>query len=253
MDDPADSPLCQAFLTDLQHMLGEDLLGVYLYGALTFPDSSEHVQDIDFHVWVRRPFGDRERVEVDALHRSLAQRFPPLGAELDGYYVTIEDARRTSSVPTQMWPRWRTPADVAWALHCAHIHAGRVITLHGPDPRTLYPVPAWPEIEAALWAEVAFVDRVLSEAPAYAVLNACRLLYSFRTRDVVISKRAAASWALDTLSEPLRPTIEAALRAYSGEDSEQDGCAVAKRAAEFVQTLWHMITAARAMGEVLPE
>ncbi len=51
----------RAFLDGLQAVLGEDFIGLYLYGALTFPDSQDSVRDIDFHVIIWRPLDDRLR------------------------------------------------------------------------------------------------------------------------------------------------------------------------------------------------
>lgn len=244
--------LCQAFLDGLPHALGDNLCGVYLYGALAFPDSRDSVQDVDYHVILEAPLEDPARRAVDELRRRLAADFSPLGEELDGYFITLDDARRTAPPPTQMWPLWRTPVDAAWALHCAHIRAGRCVVLSGPDPLDVYPVPSWPEIEAALYGEIRYVDHHLEDAAAYCVLNACRLMYSFETRDVVTSKRAAATWAIGTLSPRWQAPVAAALRVYGGQDDGEDRSVLERDVRSFVAAAWNRIARIRAAG-VLPE
>ncbi len=139
---------------------------------------------------------------------ALASRFD---LELDGYVIALDDTRRTAPPRHQMWPLVRTaPCDASWVLHCAHIRARHVITLHGPDPLEIYPAPSWPDLEAALYGEIRFVEHALPDNPAYVILNACRLLYSFATSDVVISKRAAADWACDQLAPKLMALRSAA-------------------------------------------
>ena len=183
--------LCQAFLLGLNQILGEKLLGVYLYGALAFPDGGL-LGDLDFHVILHASLDVQEKSRIQALHAALAQDFPPLGAELDGYYVLLEDTRRVTPAPDQL----RTGLqDYSWALECAHIRRGRFFALQGPDPLQVYPEVAWPTLELALSGEMDFVTENISRYPAFSVLNLCRLMYSYATRDVVVSKRFSGRWA----------------------------------------------------------
>jgi len=209
--------LCQALLRGLNAALGEKLFGVYLYGALAFPEGGA-TGDIDFHVILKETLNEGEKSELKDLHATLAQDFPPLGVGLDGYYILLEEARQTSP------PRHQLVAGVtddSWALHREHIRAGRCIVLQGPDPRLVYPAASWPELESALWGELDYVERHLVDYPDYCVLNLCRLMYSFDTRDVVVSKRASAGWAYDAFPE-WRPLIEAARKSYDRRATTRD-------------------------------
>jgi hypothetical protein len=104
--------------------------------------------------------------------------------------------------------------DQSWALHRAHVHAGRFVLTKGPDPRTIVPEPTWAELDEALQAELGFVEEHLVDAPAFGVLNLCRILYSYETLDVVIGKLQAALWAHAALDVELHETIRGALEAY---------------------------------------
>jgi len=70
--------LCQAFLWGLNSALGEKLYGVYLYGAMAFPEGGS-TGDIDFHVILTETSSAREKSELNDLHATLARDFPPLG------------------------------------------------------------------------------------------------------------------------------------------------------------------------------
>jgi hypothetical protein len=209
----------------LRRILGDKLYGAYLYGAAAFHEAAP-VGDIDFHVILKSELTESERSELEGLHEALARRFPPLvsrppGArcgELDGYYILLRDARRKSPPRSQMWGR---ATDDSWALHRAHIRAGRHIVLCGPQPTSIYPPAAWPEIAAALFGELAYVEKVLHEHPDYCILNLCRLIYSFEKRDVVVSKAAASDWALEALPEWKR-CIELAKKSYAGQATSED-------------------------------
>jgi len=207
----------EAFRDGLLAILGSKLVGVYLYGAVAFPESAP-TGDIDYHVILKEALTEDERSGLQALHKSLAERFPPLGAELDGYYLLLEDARKETLPRSQML---NGAIDHSWALHREHIRAGRRIILYGPNPNEIYPPAKWPEIESALLGELDFVEMHLCDYPDYCILNLCRLMYSFETSDVVVSKAMAAELAYDVL--PFwRPYIDLARKSYAGQGTAQE-------------------------------
>jgi len=207
----------QAFVDGLRRVLGDKLYGLYVYGAAAFPDDVP-TGDIDFHVILTGPLTDDERSRLCELHDSLARDFPPLGAEMDGYYILLADARRAEPPQSQMWKR---ATDQSWALHREHIRAGRHIALHGPDPREIYPPATWPEIEEALDWELRYVADHLGQYPDYCILQLCRLIYSHETRDVVVSKAAASAWAHEALPE-WRRHVALARKSYARQATAQD-------------------------------
>jgi len=206
--------LCLTFLQGLNDVLGEKMHGLYIYGAVAFPEGGA-TGDVDFHVILSGVLDEREKGEFKALHAALARDYPPLGGELDGYYILLEDACQTS-LPAHQW--LEGVVDDSWALHRAHILAGRCIVLHGPDPVDVFPVATWPELAEALQRELDFVEAHLDEYPAYCVLNLCRLMYSYETRDVVVSKRASAKWARVAYPEWQRP-IDVAEKVYDQKET----------------------------------
>lgn len=201
--------IIREFSKGLQTVLGNKLYGAYVYGGAAFNDSIP-TGDIDFHVILIEHLTDTEKQELDELHRELAKKFPPLGGELDGYYILFEDARKTTPPQSQMW---HCATDNAWALHREHIRAGRYIILYGGDPREIYPPSTWPEIEDALFNELRYVKEHLDQYPDYCILNLCRLIYSFKTRDVVISKAKASEWSFEAFPG-WRWLVELARKSY---------------------------------------
>lgn len=220
--------LCSDLLQGLETALGDNLYGFYLYGAAAFPEGGA-TGDVDFHALLRQPPSAEEKAAVEALHAKLAEKHPPLGVDMDGYYILLEDARQLSPPSHQLLPGI---VDKSWALHRAHIRAGRCIVLHGPDPGEVYPPASWPELERALEGELDYVRRHLIEYPAYCVLNLCRLMYSYETRDVVVSKRASAAWA-EALFPRWRALIAAARRAYDGTATAKDRALLESKVGKF--------------------
>jgi hypothetical protein len=207
----------EAFTRGLRQILGGKLHGAYIYGAAAFPDDLP-TGDIDFHVILTGPLTDDQEARLGEMHEEIARQFPPLGVGMDGYYLLLTDARRASPPQSQMWQR---ATDKSWALHREHIHAGRVLVLHGPDPKEIVPPATWPEIEQALDAEYQYVEDHLDEYPHYSILQLFRLIYSYETRDVVLSKAQAADWACDAHPQ-WRRHVELAKKAYARQGTEKD-------------------------------
>ena len=211
------SVVCEAFVNGLKRILGAKLYGVYIYGAAAFPDAAP-TADIDFHVILNIELSKSERSELEMFHRFLAERYPPLGCGMDGYYILLKDARRKSLPQSQMWTR---AIDTAWALHREHILAGKYIILYGPHPKEIYPPATWAEIEIALYKELDYVEKNLYKYPDYCILNLCRLIYSFETGDVAVSKAQTAKWACTALPE-WKHHIDLAKKSYAHQATAKD-------------------------------
>jgi hypothetical protein len=220
----------QAFVDGLKRILGGKLHGAYIHGAAAFP-AAVPTGDIDFHVILTSELTDEERSELERLHKSLAEQFPPLGGELDGYYILLADARRGAPPRSQMWKR---ALDESWALHCEHIRAGRCLILYGPEPKEIYPPVTWSDIVTALWSEFEYVEKHLHQYPAYCILNLCRLIYSFETKDVVVSKAQASDWAYEALPQ-WRRQIDLARKSYARQATPEDQQAMLDEVGRFLE------------------
>lgn len=194
-------------MAELDAILGPRFVGLIQYGAALFPPSP--VSDYDAHVLVSDPFSDDDRAAVASMLDRLHDL--PLGDDMDVWYVTLAEASASELPQTQLRPGFR---DHSWALHRAHWHAGRFILVKGPDPRTIVPEPTWEEIDAALQSELEYVEEHLDDAPAFGVLNLCRILYSYETRDVVVGKFQAAMWSLAFLDVDNHALVRRAIDAY---------------------------------------
>ncbi len=200
--------ICSRLVNGLKDILGGNLYGIYMYGAAVFPDSRP-VTDIDCHVILREPLTDRNREDIFRLYSGLKEDHPPLGGELDIWYVLLDDAKKNGPPQNQLKPGMH---DESWALHRAHLRAGRYITIYGPEPDEIFPFPSWEEITASLDHEIEYIKNNLNY-PAYCVLNLCRIMYSFQERDVVVSKRFSGLWAIKTFPE-WASLIQTALKTY---------------------------------------
>lgn len=214
---------CERLRDGLQSLLGNDLVALWVHGAVTFRDLPDRLGDIDTHGFLaNRP--DRESASaIEQVHDSIAAEF---GIEWDSWYVVKGDALGGES------PRHALQKDLvddAWALHRAHWLRDQYVGLAGCAPAELVRPPSWDEIPDGLRNELRYIERHFSarhndpQFAAYAVWNSCRILYSLTTRDVVISKEAAARWALEHIPDSWHSAIRAARRIYDGKPRQGDG------------------------------
>ena len=220
--------MADALRGGLEDVLGDGFAGLFLYGAAVFPHPDAWRLDFDFHALVERPLGVAERDGVRAVYATLATQ-SELGRDLDGYFVLLRDATKSEPPVHQLDHSVR---DEAWALHRAHVHAGRYVSICGVDPRDIVPVPTWPELDAALRSELAFI-LTHPDATAFGILNGARILASYDRRDVVMSKLEAAQWALDTLPSDWHGLLGAAVRTYERAPRELDEAALREGWARF--------------------
>lgn len=225
---------CVRLRDGLLGLLGGDLVALWVYGAVVFPDRPKRLGDVDTHAVLARPtrLGD----SIDRLHESIAD---DAEIEWDSWYILESDARGPDA-PPHMFRSEVT--DDAWPLHRAHWLAGRYVALHGRKPAEVVPAPAWPEIREGLDDALEYNEEILREGKqddpkyaAFAVWNACRVVYSMEFRDAAISKRTAARWGLEHLAPWWRVALRAAERIYDDEAEAGDADILRSSMADIVR------------------
>ena len=213
---------CVRLRDGLHDLLGPQLVSLWAYGAATRPDRPKRLGDVDTHGVLQNRQDTLIATRIDELHAAIGG---DLQIEWDSWYVLEEDAR--NAAPPKHALRHEL-VDSSWSLHRAHWLAGEYVLLHGCAAADLVRPPTWAEMEAGLRSELSFITQSIQEGntdagyAAYAVSNACRIIYSLENQDVVVSKRAAALWAFEHMPASWQPAIRAALRFYDGEDDERD-------------------------------
>ena len=234
-----DLPLtAQAAWSDLRDRLrsglGDDLIAMWAHGGTTSIDDPPHAGDLDTHVILARRPDEATIRQIEDAHRSSAEAH---GVEWDVWHVLADDARRPDA-PSHAWREGSR--DTAWAIHRAHWLAGRYASLHGAEPGDIVTAPTWAELLGELDRELEHIERHVVEGDTdayeatYAILNGSRILRALAARDVVISKRAAGSWALEHVPARWHDAVRAALRSYDGRAGVEDDDLLAGEMAPFV-------------------
>ena len=219
---------------ELRQIVGDDLVAVWAHGSTIAVDRRPHGGDLDTHVILSRRPDEAITAAIEGAHDTIAAEH---GIEWDTWYV-LADAARSSDPPHHAWREGRR--DTSWAIHRAHWLAGRYVNLHGAEPAELVKAPTWEELVSELSRELEHIERHVVEGDddlyeaTYAVLNGSRILYSAETHSVVITKRAAGTWALEHLPGRWHAALGAATRAYDGRPADGDAALLAEEMAPFV-------------------
>ncbi len=142
MIDPAIQSLLQELLADIQRVLGENLIGFYVYGSLVWGDFDPSISDIDTLAALDRDLTDAEGEAVARMHAAFAERHPAWDHRLEVQYMArrglqmfrTETHRMGNISPGE--PFHIIDADRAWLMNWYFVRTYGV-TLYGEPPQTL--------------------------------------------------------------------------------------------------------------------
>ncbi|HEU5229420.1 MAG TPA: aminoglycoside adenylyltransferase domain-containing protein [Ktedonobacteraceae bacterium] len=216
--------LLHLLLAKVQTILGDKLIGCYLYGSLSLGDFDPESSDIDFLMVTTEELIENVLEELRNMHADIAASGLLYANHLEGSYIPRAALRsydpHDANHPT---------IGIDWDFHVGQHGSNWIIERHivreygvvvwGPSPKTLIdPVPmqaikaAVCEMLRTFWkAQLAGSEWLRPrDYQAFAILTMCRALYTLR-QGVVASKPEAAAWACQALDPNWRPTIEKAL------------------------------------------
>jgi hypothetical protein len=210
-------------LANARPILGEQFVGMYLYGSLASGDFDPEKSDIDF-VFVTRGNLPAETVaQLQGMHARLHADGPRWARKLEGAYLPQSDMRRydPASVPYPFLNEGRfymAPQGSDWVIQ-RHVLREQGVIVAGPEIRDMID-PVHPDdlrraVLGALrewWAPIledpAFIREV--EYQAFAVLTMCRALYTLQ-HGLIASKPVCAGWAKGNLGTQWQDLITWAL------------------------------------------
>jgi hypothetical protein len=215
------SDLLQAMATDFPAILPGILVGIYLWGSLTHNAFDPACSDVDCVGVTRRDLDDREFSELDDWFKRKGERNPWV-QRIDMRFVIegefLDKASRCCGFYPYMGKLTRHGSDGNPIIWMNIAQSG--ITLWGKDAKIIAPHVSDQCLNDALLLELKYLEEdLISNAGdrsgkafihnAYAVLTACRILYSAHHRTLV-SKNQAYGWAIRTVPPMWQAVIRAA-------------------------------------------
>ena len=193
--------MLEELLSGIQKILGNKLVGLYLYGSLVTGDFDHESSDIDL---LAATLTDIDEQEFDALltmHHDFASEHKEWDGRIEVAYLSITALKTFRSQSSKIAiispgePFHIKDAGRDW-LKNWYVVREKGMTLYGPAPDILIDPISKAELLQAVqehaqeWREWIYHRRQRG-SQAYAILTMCRILYTMKNGDIVSKKRAA--------------------------------------------------------------
>ncbi len=228
---PEANLVLDALLPEVQAILGEQFIGMYLYGSLAC-GGFDRDSDVDFVVVTESELPETCFSALREMHTRIARLDSWCATQLEGSYIPkhalqIYDPRRALHLHIDRGqgeclqrmqiddPQISRAWWGGWVLLRAVLRENG-ITLAGPEPATLIAPVTPDELRQAMLATLeGWVEPLLKDPDqigkrgyqSYFVLTLCRIQYTLEYGKIA-SKPAAARWAQERLGEPWAALIE---------------------------------------------
>jgi hypothetical protein len=211
--------LLAEMLVHWQRILGGNLVGAYVQGSFALGSGDQH-SDCDWLVATEGPLTGPQIEQLRALHDEIPTREGHWCHDLEGSYAPIFELASVDHLGRQWLFNDHGHRTLTWDEHCNHAYTRWILREHGialtgPPPCSfMSAVPgdllcreaaaSLPGLldDLATWIDM---DQV-AWGQRYAVVTACRILYTLDTAEVA-SKPGALEWALRTLDPRWRPLL----------------------------------------------
>ena len=216
--------LLNALLAQVQAILGEQFVGMYLFGSLTSGDFDED-SDIDVLVVTKQEPAESIFVELQAMHAHLATGDSKWAVQLDISYISLASLRRYDPAKATHLHLDRGPGEMLhWKQHSSggivqrYVLYSRGIVVKGPPLKTLIDPVSSSDLRQAMRVLLKNWADQLAQHPewlrqrgeqSYTALTMCRILYTLQYGEVV-SKAAASDWVAEKFGGRWQPLLERA-------------------------------------------
>jgi len=241
--------LLEQLLAGIQTILGNKLVGLYLYGSLVTGDFDAGSSDIDLLAAMSSDIDEREFETLLNMHHDFAAKNKEWDGRIEVAYLSVA-ALQTFKLHTSKIaiispgePFHIKEEGIDWLMNW-YVVREKGVTLLGPSPTTLIEPISKEEYLLAVqkyvrwWSDKIEIDYLSMQRPsqAYAILTMCRAFYA-RKHEELVSKKRAAIWAKEELPE-WSSLIQNALlwrEAWRDGDAEVDHKATFEETRSFVR------------------
>ena len=202
---PEINQLLAALLSEMQKNLGDNLIGLYLYGSLVWGDFDEDISDIDMLAATASTIDEDEFSRLQHMHDEFARQHAAWRDRIEVHYFSLHGLKTFKTKVNPMAnispgePFHMIQADKLWLMNWYFVQEYGV-TLFGPPPHTLIDPITKDEFlqavrdQAVFWREHLIQTKDSPPFQSYAILTLCRALYTHQHGEQT-SKKQAALWA----------------------------------------------------------
>lgn len=205
---PRVDELLNRLLPQLQTSLGQNLIGVYLYGSLVSGGYDDALSDVDLLTVLEHDLTEAELKALGIIHARIVAALPSWDNRVEMAYLsrralnTFKTASSMIGVISPGEPLHFRQAGIEWLMNWYQVREGNV-TLLGPPPTTLIPPISFEEYRNGVRNYLLRWQGYVPEADshhgslAYDVLTMCRGLYTVKQGEILSKTKAAARAKVD--------------------------------------------------------
>ena len=232
---PDVNELLNLLLSNVKRILGDQFVGMYLYGSLATGDFDPDTSDIDFLVVTLEALPQEKIAELEAMHYETWATSTKRAGELEGSYVPKDLIRRhdPDGAPCPTVNEGKFFVDQRgsdWIIQ-RHVIREYGVIVEGPDPKMLIDFVSSNDIRGAVMGILREWWFPMLEDPswlrdhggkyhAFAVITMCRVLHALE-HGTIVSKPRAVNWARGQLGDPWIRIIDKAV-AVSRHEEDAD-------------------------------
>jgi predicted nucleotidyltransferase len=202
--------LFESILFQMQTILGDRLIGLYLYGSLVTGDFDDASSDFDLLAATATDISEAEFKALKSMHEGIELNYPEWKNRIEIAYLSL-DALKTFKTKTSRLaiisggePFHMIDAGIDWLMNWYMVREIGV-RLFGLPPKTIIDAVSKEEFVEAVKDHILAWRRYINDVQtrplqAYAILTMCRGLHTIRHGER-LSKLKAAQWAANELPE----------------------------------------------------
>ena len=217
-------------LASVQKILGNQFIGMYLYGSLSSGDFNPKTSDIDFLVVTFEPLSQQTISELERMHEDIWNSGLKWASKLDGSYISKSDIRRhdpsNAPCPTVNEGEFYVAHHGSDWIIQRHIIREHGVVLAGPNPRELIDPVSPDDLRSAVlgilnewWFPMLdnpeWLQKHECNYHGYAVMTMCRALHALE-HGTIASKSVVMDWARRELDSRWHPLFEKAIASQYG-------------------------------------
>lgn len=198
------SVLLDLILSGQRDILGEKLVGLYLYGSMVAGDFDYEISDIDLLAATETVINQKEFAALERMHFEVVRDNPQWEDRIEIQYASLDYLKTFKTQESQIGSI--SPGEAFhfieagrdWLLNWYFVRESSV-TLFGASPETIIVPISEQEFIDAVREQAIDCSRNIEKAKhsrpyqAYLIMTVCRALYTVENGKQV-SKRCAASW-----------------------------------------------------------